>query len=227
VASYDNFDISTTYSPHLNAGYSNTYYHNTTPNSFRVFNNRVSISSLLDAPPPNYTQPSISPSTTHYHPILPNIFHSSPQLNAPLEQPEKKRKRNLVGQLKAASGETPEDTNKPKSYSDDEIDDEYIEEPKPISTANALRSLSPELTYEARMEQQLSEIMKSEFGEGIKQEPQQEVVVERKRYEPLHHRNVRVTFKRSQKQQPQESTTDDDIERVNQLISVIKSSQEK
>ncbi|KAI9246194.1 hypothetical protein BY458DRAFT_528119 [Sporodiniella umbellata] len=113
------------------------------------------------------TQPSPCPSTV---PLVP-----------------KRKKRNLVAQLKSASGEK-EKTAWPEFTFSDEEDCPVF---SPAFAVPKARSVSPECSYEERMEKELESIMQSEFGQPSSP---QSIPPERPSYRPLNEIKVKVTY---------------------------------
>ena len=127
-----------------------------------------------------------------------STFNNDKQQLQQLQQPQypiEKRKRNLVGHLKGASGEKENVLRKEFDFSDDEEEPHNL--PIKLSTEQMTRerSKSPELSYEDRMEKELEYIMQSEFGES----KEQVRANERPKYQPLNEIKVRVTYTKRSK----------------------------
>ncbi|CEI91553.1 hypothetical protein RMCBS344292_05838 [Rhizopus microsporus] len=121
------------------------------------------------------------------------------QQQQPLQQQSsiKTKKKNLVAHLKTANGEK---ENIPVIREYDFSDEEDIVPQLPLkqTTVQVDRGVSPELSYEERMEKELESIMKSEFGESKEQETTE--INHRPRYQPLNEIKVKVTYTKRVKQ---------------------------
>ncbi|KAG1051208.1 hypothetical protein G6F43_006574 [Rhizopus delemar] len=127
------------------------------------------------------------------HSFISTFNNDKQRLQQP-QHPIEKRKRNLVGQLKGASGEKENVLRKEFDFSDDE-EPHNLPLKLPIEQVARERSKSPELSYEDRMEKELESIMQSEFGES----KEQVHANERPKYQPLNEIKVRVTYTKRSK----------------------------
>lgn len=202
----------TTLLPHSTTNLQPTSYSNIPPPIYPYQNPMASIDSVLlhdpvtlqqvndflsTTPPPPPRQPPLQP--LRQQQPLANISNTQP-----IEQP-KKRKRNLVAHLKSASGETA-----PAAKAFDFLSDEEESLPQFNNETSDVvpfrefiqkeRSMSPELSYNERMELELEAMMSSEFGSSsdkkeVKEQEEQQSRP-RPRYQPQNKLNVKFTFER-------------------------------
>ncbi|KAI8393701.1 uncharacterized protein BYT42DRAFT_551942 [Radiomyces spectabilis] len=115
-----------------------------------------------------------------------------------------KRKLNLISRLKSASGESTDiDRNRWYEFSDDDDGDESAQDesnlasPKTTPKNDFGKEPSPELSYQERMERELSSLMRSEFDEENEASTIQASTPRHNAIYTPDKCNVRITYSRS------------------------------
>jgi hypothetical protein len=183
---------------------------NIDPGNFVSFNNALPINNIPTINTSNWHHPvsisSLLNDTTEEEPAS-DFFptQASTLSSSSTAQPvEKKRKRNIVAQLKNANGEIESNPTLNREFDFLSDEEEFLEQNQLLplcdiiaKSNNKEKSPSPELSYSQKMELELESLMQSEFAANqVPPKPISEEAQQRRRYEPVNKIKVRVTFQK-------------------------------